>query len=670
LVFSIEQFTSNVNLVPSYISESKAINIINGIVSDDLFSYEELLKCSTQYLITHIMKTLIHVLSQLNKTFNKTFLEVLNFIAFLTFIMLFTDCSKTESKMEYSIEMDKPSSHVFQINFHYTGNNSGTIDCKLPVWTPGYYWITNFPKNVFSFSVANEAGKSLNWEKTDKNTWRIKTENARTITVKYCVYAFTQSVADPFLDAGRAYIPPAGLFMYVDGKINHPVSIEVKPYKEWQRISTGLDKVQNKLTTFYAQNFDILYDSPILVGNQGITTFKVNGKQHYVAMEFPKDFDTSKLTLDFKRIVETSASIMGDIPYKHYTFIIMGEGRGGLEHSNSMAVFSNGKAYNPNDVKGYKRWLSFIAHEYFHLYNIKSIRPINLGPFDYNKENNTKMLWFSEGGTVYYEYLIGNRAGFLNQNEFLEEIESIIRNYEDVPGHLFQSATESSFDTWINFFNRSENAQNTTISYYDKGFALCLLLDLKIRYETDGRKSLDDLMRTLYNKYHIKMGRGFKDEEFRDECAKICGCSLNDIFTYASTVNKIDYQKYLEPFGLSIDTTPKVMPDCWFGATYRDLDKKIVVSSVEWNSPSYNADLSAQDTIISVNGKKVDRNGLKEIIKKSKEGDKLLLLISNRTQKKEISITLQAKRERSFKINQKEKLSLQQKKLLEGWLKQ
>lgn len=617
----------------------------------------------------HILKTLIHMLSQIKNTSKKKKIDVLHLIVVLTLYILLTGCCKTEGKMEYLIEMDKPSSHIFHVTFRLSGLNTSAVDCKLPVWTPGYYWITNFPKNVFSFSVTNEDGENLKWEKTDKNTWRINTEKAQAITVKYCVYAFTQSVADPFLDAGRAYISPAGLFMYVDGKINHPVSVEVKPYKEWKRISTGLDIVQNKSNTFYAPNFDVLYDSPILVGNQGITTFKVQGKKHTIAMEFPKDFDTSKLTLDFKRIVETSASIMGDIPYKHYTFIIMGEGRGGLEHSNSMAVFSNGKAYNPNDIKGYKRWLSFIAHEYFHLFNIKSIRPISLGPFDYNKENNTKMLWFSEGGTVYYEYLIGNRAGFLTQSEFFHETENIIRNYEDVPGHLFQSATESSFDTWINFFNRSENAQNTTISYYDKGFALCLLLDLKIRNATNGRKSLDDLMRTLYNKYHIKMGRGFKDEEFKNESENICGCSIDDILTYASTVNKIDYQKYLEPFALSIDTSSKIMPDCWLGANYRYVDKKVVVSSVEWNSPAYYADLSAQDTIISVNGEKIDRNKLEEIIKNGSKGDKLQLLISNRTQRKEITIALGEKHEKSFKISRKENPTPQQKMLYEGWLK-
>ena len=168
-------------------------------------------------------------------------------------------------------------------------------------------------------------------------------------------------------------------------------------------------------------------------------------------------------------MVEAATAIIGEIPYKHYTFLVIGPGGGGLEHLNSTALTMSGGGVAMANPTAYKNWLSFVAHEYFHLYNVKRIRPVALGPFDYDKENYTNMLWVSEGFTVYYEYLILLRAGLLTRDDVLDRFRSTIARYENVPGHLFQSAAASSFDTWIQFFNRSENVANTTISYYDKG---------------------------------------------------------------------------------------------------------------------------------------------------------------------------------------------------------
>ncbi len=193
-----------------------------------------------------------------------------------------------------------------------------------------------------------------------------------------------------------------------------------------------------------------------------------------------------------------------------------------------MAVFSNRLDFESSEVSD--GWLSFIAHEFFHLYNVKTIRPVALGPFDYDKENYTDMLWFSEGVTSYYENLILNRAGFFSRDDVFREMKTTISNYENIPGHLFQSAASSSFDSWMLFFNRSENASNTTISYYDKGCALGMLLDLRIRYESGNKKSLDDVMQTLYKVYYKEKKRGFTDKEFRDVCEKAAGSSLDEIF--------------------------------------------------------------------------------------------------------------------------------------------
>jgi predicted metalloprotease with PDZ domain len=460
-----------------------------------------------------------------------------------------------DEAVSFEVSMDNPNDHYFHITTTYSGASAPYVNFKLPSWTPGYYIILDYAKNITRFQAFDNNGNSLKWKKTTKNTWQVSNSESRTVKLEYDVYSYRVSVGEPYLSDGRAFLAPAGLFMYVEGKLGLPANVKINPYREFRTISTGLDPVENQPDTFHADDFDILYDSPILVGNQEILTFEVRGIKHTMAIENPGVFDSNKIISDHMRMVESAIDIIGEIPYKHYTFLIMNKGMGGLEHLNSMAVFTNTSSFGQQE--GYRRWLSFVTHEFFHLYNIKRIRPFVLGPFDYDKENYTDMLWMSEGFTVYYEYLILNRAGLMDRSEALREFGSVIRSYESIPGHLYQSAAESSFDTWIQFFNRSENTPKTTISYYDKGCALGMLIDLAIRHETKDRKSLDDVMRTLYYDFYRDKNRGFTDEEFRNVCEQTAGCSLSDIFDiYVPTTREVDYNKYLNYAGLEIVVSP------------------------------------------------------------------------------------------------------------------
>jgi predicted metalloprotease with PDZ domain len=573
--------------------------------------------------------------------------------------------------MAFTISMEAPSTHYYHLLFQCSDIRGESMDFKMPSWTPGYYWIENFAKNVLNFRAKDGNGAVLEWQKTSKNTWRVKSGNAQSLTVSYDVYAFTQSVADPFLDDGRGYISPAGIFMYVDGLLRHPVTVTVIPFEKWANVSTGLDPVRGKPNTFFAKDFDVLYDCPILVGNQELLSFDVQGIPHSVAIENPGTFDREKFVADLKKMVEAGVGVIGEIPYQHYTFIIMGEGRGGLEHRNSMAVFSSGSIYNPENPAQYRGWLSFLAHEYFHLYNVKRIRPIALGPFDYDKENYTHLLWFSEGVTVYYEYLILNRAGLMTRDDCLERLRRSIASYENIPGHLFQSATEASFDTWIQFFSRGDNARNTTISYYDKGCALGMLLDLKIRHETQNRKSLDDVMKMLYRQFYKEKQRGFTDEEFRSVCEGIAGCPLPEIFDlYASTVKDIDYPKYLAYAGLTIDVAYKDLPGAFLGTTTQERGGDVVITGVEWDSPAWRAGLSAQDAIIAIDGVKATSQLFTETLKSRKSGEKVKILVSHRDLTRELEVVLGAKKERSFRMTPTMNPSPLQSAILSDWLKE
>ncbi len=473
-------------------------------------------------------------------------------------------------RINYLVSMDDARNHNFRVTMTLEGVSDDTLVLKMPVWTPGYYWIQNYPKNLSRLEITDAAGQKCAFRKISKNVWKVVTGGAETVTASWVIYGNNHSVADAFIDTTHAFIVPAALFLYPEGELGSPCEVTFDLYPGWTTISTGLEPVTTPAgqvqaagsagseqlngpgRTFSASCYDVLFDSPILAGNQEVMTFTVNSVPHQIAVLNPGSYDREALKRDYAKVVESAVSIIGEMPYKHYTFLIMGKGMGGLEHLNSMAVFTgreDGDIY-PSDRRAFRGWMEFISHEFFHLYNIKTIRPIALGPFDYDRENYTNMLWVSEGFTVYYENIIMNRAGFMTPDEMLESLSRSITAYESIPGSMVQSATLSSFDTWINFFSRSENSQNTTISYYDKGCGLGLLLDLKIRQSTGNRRSLDDVMRTLYYDYHKGLGRGFTDEEFRAECEKAAGTSLDELFGWASSTVRPDYDRYLGYAGL------------------------------------------------------------------------------------------------------------------------
>lgn len=464
----------------------------------------------------------------------------------------FPDGAPSSLTIKYRVSMADALNHNFRVTMSLEGISADTLVLKMPVWSPGYYWIQNYPKNLSRLEVRDASGKERPAVKSSKNAWQVITGGAASLTASWVVYANSRSVADAFIDTTHAYIVPGALLLYPEGALHSPSEISFDLYPGWSTISTGLERVKNRERSYSASCYDVLFDSPVLAGNQEVITFAVNSVPHHIAVLNPRNYDRAALVRDYARIVESASGIIGEIPYNHYTFLIMGQGMGGLEHANSMAVFTGREEgdIHPSARPAFQNWMSFIAHEYFHLYNIKRIRPIALGPFDYDRENYTNMLWVSEGFTVYYENIIMNRAGFMTPEEMLESLGRSITAYESIPGSRVQSATLSSFDTWINFFSRSENSQNTTISYYDKGCGLGLLLDLKIRHSTGNRRSLEDVMRALYYDYHKGLGRGFTDDEFRSVCERVAGRELGELFEWASSTKRPDYDRYLDYAGL------------------------------------------------------------------------------------------------------------------------
>jgi predicted metalloprotease with PDZ domain len=466
--------------------------------------------------------------------------------------------AQEETGFRYTVSMPEPGNHLFHIVVQAKGLKGPVQDFIMPAWMPGYYQILDYAKNLQDFRASNGQGQLLNWEKTAPNTWRVAHPLGALVRIEYDIKANTQFAAQSLLDSTHAYLAPTSLFLYPEGYLQHSVDLEIQRRPEWSTIATGLDTVAGKGAVYRAPDFDILYDCPILIGNlEALPSFTVRGIPHFFIGYHLGDFDREKFAGELKKVVEAGVNLMDDVPYRHYSFLAMGAGRGGVEHLNSTTVPFSGSGLNT--PSGRHRMLTFLAHEYFHLYNVKRIRPIALGPFDYQRANLTNLLWVSEGLSVYYEYRLVRLAGLMTGEELLQDFQKNIASYENKPGHLYQSLAKSSYDTWK--YGPLGGPADSTISYYDKGPAVGLLLDLAIRQATKNKKMLDDVMRTLYRVYYQGLKRGFTDEEFRGVCEKVAGIALPEIFDYVFTVKEPDYAKYLAYGGLGIDLEPHVLPD-------------------------------------------------------------------------------------------------------------
>ncbi|MGA3187827.1 MAG: M61 family peptidase, partial [Bryobacteraceae bacterium] len=459
-------------------------------------------------------------------------------------------------KLAFTVSMQNPEAHTFHVRMRAEGLLAPLEDFQMPQWSTGYYGILNLSRYVSNFQAADGSGHALVWDKTARNTWRVVTANSPVILLEYDVFGATRFSANNYLDNDRAFLSPAGLFVHPAGMLDVPVTLDLEVPYGWTHISTGLETVIGKLSGFSAPNFDVLYDCPILVGTQEILQFDVRGVPHYIAIEnIPESVSRPQITADLKAIVTAATNLFGEVPYRHYTFLMMGRGGGGIEHSNSSANQFDGTTLTT--PAGYLRWLSFISHEYFHNFNVKRIRPLALGPFDYDQENLTDLLWVSEGLSVYYEDLMLVRAGLMSREQYLDKLAAAIGTFENAPGRNYQSATEASLNTW-NSGSGVAGDRNTAISYYNNGAMLGAMLELNIRAASGNRHSLDDAMRGLYRKYYLEQKRGFTAAEFRAECEAAAGEPLGEVFDYASTSREVDYQRHFALAGLRLEvaTTP------------------------------------------------------------------------------------------------------------------
>ena len=569
----------------------------------------------------------------------------------------------------FKVSFPQAKEHLLDVEMNYDPKGKKIVDFELPNWTTGYYQLMNFSKDLKDFTVRNIKGDTIEWKQTKANGWKVSGDG-KPFVVRYRIFGNRRFVASNYIDEEFAYLSPAGIFVYPTGGIAYASTIEMQPYNEWNKVATGLDLVKDKVNTYHAPDFDILYDSPFLLGSklEEFPSFMVNNKPHYFIAYKAGEFDKAAFMNDLQKVISTASGIIGDIPYQHYSFLAIGPGGGGIEHLNSTSVAFSGQGLSTNKSTRIRMY-HFLAHEYFHHYNVKRIRPIELGPFDYNKGSRTNSLWVSEGLNVYYENLILRRAGLKTDEEALATVQQQVAAYEAKPGRLFQTLAQSSYETWSDGpFGRTGDEVNKTISYYDKGPVVGVMLDFRIRYATGNKRSLDDVMRQLYYEYYKKKGRGFTEDELKKEIATVAGEKMDDFFEYIYTLKPLDYKRYFAYAGLLVDETPKKIP-AYSGILAADRRDTVVVNNVDWQSPAWNAGLRRQAKILSVNGQSVKNLAdYNKALNGKQTGDEISLQVISGNESILLKYILGEKEEKSYTISIDPSANDKAIKVRKGWL--
>ena len=571
--------------------------------------------------------------------------------------------------LRYTLAMPAPQTHYFEVGVALGGFAQDYTDVKMPVWAPGSYLVREFAKNVEGFRATAATGQALAVEKIDKNTWRVRHPKQADFRVAYRVYAFEQSVRTSFIDADHGYLNGSSVFVYPALNKGLASTVAVQPAPGWAQVSTALRPAAGGgKFTYRAGSYDELADSPIEIGNQKVLQFTANGTVHQVAMYGTYQVDETRLLADLQKICEAAQGVVGQNPLDHYLFIVhnLERGGGGLEHLYSTTLEVGRTTYGTE--AGYKSFLRLAAHEYFHLWNVKRIRPVALGPFDYDHEYYTHMLWVSEGMTEYIANLLNARAGYYEQQGYLDHLAASIGTVENTPGSKVQSAAESSFDAWIKYYRPNENSANTGISYYDKGETIGTVLDLMIINATQGQKHLDDVFRLLYDTYYKKLGRGFTDQEYQDAVALVAGQRFDDFFRQSVYGTKtIDYATAFAYAGLAFSSAP-ANPNGTAGATFSNRTGKVLVVGVERDGAAWVDGLNVNDEVLLTNGAAPSEESVKALTAGA-VGAPLKLQVRRDGLVRDLALTYRADPDRHYQIQPLPNPTAAQQRVLAKWLK-
>ncbi len=575
--------------------------------------------------------------------------------------------------IRYTIFPKSPAAHLFEVTVTVDAPAPAGQRFMLPTWIPGSYMIREFARNVVTLR-AEANGNAVAVEKIDKATWSCA-PCAGPLKLTYEVYAWDLSVRAAHLDDSHGFWNGTSVFLLPESLRAQPCEVEIlapRAHPDW-RIATALLPKSAPVAgfgalsfgTFVAETYDELIDHPVEIGTFSHATFDACGTRHHIAITGVHRADVARLTADLKKICETQIVFFEpetkQAPMREYWFLFMvtGDGFGGLEHRASTALMVSRDdlplAHEAKITAGYRKILSLASHEYFHTWNVKRIKPEPFMDYDLAHENYTKQLWFFEGFTDYYDDLMLVRAGLITPLEYLEiEAENIGRVMAQ-SGRQKQSLAESSFDAWVKYYRQDENAPNAIVSYYQKGALVGLALDLMIREQTNGAKSLDDVMRALWNECG-KCGRGVDESKVEGKgeieriAERVTGVDLRAFFAEViDGTGDPDFVKLFAHIGIAmtwrVSATAKPddpAPPALGAKLTSDANGDAKLAQVFDGGAAQSAGLSAGDVVIAVDGLRVTAGGLDRRVKSYRVGSQIEVVAFRRDELKRFVVTLHA----------------------------
>jgi predicted metalloprotease with PDZ domain len=576
--------------------------------------------------------------------------------------------SKKLAGIAYAIVGSDLGGHLFNVTLTVQAPTPGGQVFALPAWIPGSYMIREFSRNIVRIRAESQ-GSAVALTKLDKHSWQAA-PCAGPLTLHYEVYAWDLSVRAAHLDQTHGFFNGTSVFLRVLGQEETPHQVDIQrpadPVCATWRVATSLPELGAKrygFGTYIAANYDELIDHPVELGNFELATFKAHGVPHDIVISgHVPNLDMARLARDLKAICETQIAFFEPksrrAPMDRYVFLTLavGDGYGGLEHRASTALIC-ARADLPSTAEpqqgpvrdGYLKFLGLCSHEYFHTWNVKRIKPAAFAPYDLQAESYTPLLWLFEGFTSYYDDLMLVRAGIIDEQAYFKLLGKTVGGVLRGSGRTKQSVAESSFDAWGKYYRQDENAPNAIISYYTKGSLVGLALDLTIRSKTGGAKSLDDVMRALWQRFgrdfYAGAARGVTPADVEALFDEISGARLKPFFErYVRGTDDLPLAKLLAPFGVRFsDERKSAKPSLDVNLGREGSDVKL--SAVHEGGAAHAAGLSAGDLLVAVDGLRVSSApALETLLGRYLVGDSVQVHAFRRDELLVFDVTLQGER--------------------------
>jgi predicted metalloprotease with PDZ domain len=563
----------------------------------------------------------------------------------------------------YTVRFPNPLTHYAEVEGVFPTAGARELELFMAVWTPGSYLVREYSRHLEKIEAFALDGRHLKITKTRKNRWLIEINGETDVRVTYRLYCHELSVRTNWVDEEFAMIHGAATYLTVAGHLDRPHQVRFELPSNWSGTACGMERTGDHC--YLAADYDTLVDSPVLLGNLAVHEFVCAGKSHHLVNSVSDaSWDVERSITDTRKLVEKNHELWGSLPYDAYWFLnilVEDKGGGGLEHKNSCALIAS--RYATRTRSGYTRWLELVSHEFFHVWNVKRLRPVELGPFDYETENFTRGLWVAEGFTQYYGGLMAARAGVITRDEYLgTSLAGEIETLQTTPGRFTRAVDLSSFDAWIKLYRPDDNSVNASISYYTKGAVIAFLLDAKLRAE--GR-SVDELMRKALAQY--SGSSGFTGDEIFQMVGGELGVWLREV---VEGIGELDYAGALDFFGLRFKPSSGGAPKVWLGFATRVDSGRLIVASVAFGTPAHAAGFSAEDEVIAIDNSRVMADQWQQKMEQIRPGECLAVLVCRRGRLVTVRAAFEEDPGKRWILEVLADATAQQKERLNAWLEQ